>query len=169
MDTCLHEKRKVKAVEKGDESHCTQPIDLVARPTGHHLASYRLGQVSGPPRWPYKYPPPVEIRTHTPQFGNSTCKALILRVVARLILVGRVARLWGLEALPVCREPSSLLGRGSSIEILRGPTGFLNSSLLKCRRSAEILWIPTKSLSLSTLGEVGVPACRDHSTSMPQI
>jgi hypothetical protein len=35
----------------------------------------------------------VEMRRHTPQFGDSTCKALILSVVARHSLVGRVARL----------------------------------------------------------------------------
>jgi hypothetical protein len=35
----------------------------------------------------------VEIRTHTPLHGNSTCKALILHVVARRSLVGKVARL----------------------------------------------------------------------------
>jgi hypothetical protein len=26
--------------------------------------SYRLGQVGGAPPWPYKYPPPMKIRTH---------------------------------------------------------------------------------------------------------
>jgi hypothetical protein len=35
----------------------------------------------------------VEIRTHTPRFGNSNCKVLILRVVARHSIVGTVARL----------------------------------------------------------------------------
>jgi hypothetical protein len=35
----------------------------------------------------------VEMRGHTPHFGDSTCKALILTVVARRSLVGRVARL----------------------------------------------------------------------------
>jgi hypothetical protein len=35
----------------------------------------------------------VEIRTHTPLIGNSTCKALIVSVVARRSLVRRVARL----------------------------------------------------------------------------
>jgi hypothetical protein len=38
-------------------------------------------------------PPQVEIRTHKPLHGNSTCKSLILSIVARHILVGRVARL----------------------------------------------------------------------------
>jgi hypothetical protein len=34
----------------------------------------------------------MEIRTHTPLLGNSTCKTLILSVVARHSLVGRVER-----------------------------------------------------------------------------
>jgi hypothetical protein len=62
-------------------------------PADRQLASYCLGQVGGAPQRPNKYPPPVEIRTHTPDFGNSTCKALILSVVARCSLVGRVVRL----------------------------------------------------------------------------
>jgi hypothetical protein len=33
-------------------------------PAGHHLASYRLGQVDGAPPWAYKYPPTGESR-HT--------------------------------------------------------------------------------------------------------
>jgi hypothetical protein len=48
-------------------------------------------------------------------------------------------------------------------------TGFLGSSLLECGSSAGILWILTESLCSSTLGQVGVLACRDHSTSMPRI
>jgi hypothetical protein len=48
-------------------------------------------------------------------------------------------------------------------------TGFLGSSLLECGSSARILWIWTKGPSSSTLGEVGVPSCRDHSTSIPWI
>jgi hypothetical protein len=63
------------------------------RPAGRHLVSYRLGQVGGAPTQPYKHPPLVEIRTHTPHFRNSTCKALILSVVARQTFVERVARL----------------------------------------------------------------------------
>jgi hypothetical protein len=35
------------------------------------------------------------MRRHTPHFGDSTCKALILSVVARRSLVSRVVRLWG--------------------------------------------------------------------------
>jgi hypothetical protein len=45
---CLHEKRKAKAVEKGDGSRSTWPVGL-------HLLSYFLGQVGGAPLWPYKY------------------------------------------------------------------------------------------------------------------
>jgi hypothetical protein len=44
---------------------------------------------------------------HTLHFGDSTYKAPILSVVARHSLVGRVVRLWGLEGLPACQEPSS--------------------------------------------------------------
>jgi hypothetical protein len=35
----------------------------------------------------------VKVNTHTTHFGNCTCKALILSVVARHSLVRRVARL----------------------------------------------------------------------------
>jgi hypothetical protein len=35
----------------------------VARPAGHHLASYRLNQVGNPSLDPYKYLLPVEIKT----------------------------------------------------------------------------------------------------------
>jgi hypothetical protein len=35
----------------------------------------------------------MEMRRHTPYFGDSTCTALILCVVARHSLVGRVASL----------------------------------------------------------------------------
>jgi hypothetical protein len=35
----------------------------------------------------------VEMRRHTPHFVDSTCKALILSVVAKRSLVGRVVRL----------------------------------------------------------------------------
>jgi hypothetical protein len=73
------------------------------------------------------------------------------------------------EGLPTCREPSSYLRRESSIGFLRGPTGFLGSSLLKCESSAGILWILTESLYSNTLGEVAVLACQDRSTSMPRI
>jgi hypothetical protein len=83
------------------------PAGHMARLGGSHLVSYCLGQVGGaPPRF-YKYPPLVKIRRHTPLHGNSSCKALILSLVARRSLVGRVVRLWGLEGLPACQEPSS--------------------------------------------------------------
>jgi hypothetical protein len=97
MDTCLHEKRKAKAVE------AVSP-DL---PAGRHMVSYCLSQVSLAPPRPYKYPSPEEIRTHTPLHGNSTCKALILSLVARHSLVERVVRLWGPEGLLAYWEPSS--------------------------------------------------------------
>jgi hypothetical protein len=76
MDTYLHKKRKAKVVEKGVGSHSTRSTGHVARPAGRHLLRYRIGQVGGAPSRPYKYPPPVEIRTNTPLHGNSTCIAL---------------------------------------------------------------------------------------------
>jgi hypothetical protein len=80
LDTCLHEKGKAMAVEKvsGSRTHW---------PAGHHLVSYRLGQVSGAPPWPYKYPHTSESR-HTPHFKDSTYKSLFLSVVARRSLAG---------------------------------------------------------------------------------
>jgi hypothetical protein len=90
---CLHEKGKAKEVEKVGGSRSTRPTGHVVRPASLQLVSYRLEQVGGAPLQPYKYPPPVEIRKHTPHFGNSTCKALILSVVARRSLIGRVGRL----------------------------------------------------------------------------
>jgi hypothetical protein len=51
-----------------------------------------LTKLVTPPWTPINTPLPVEIRTHT-TFGDFTCKALILSVVARRSLVGRVARL----------------------------------------------------------------------------
>jgi hypothetical protein len=65
----------------------------VARPADYHLAIYRLSQVGGAPPWPYKYPLPVKVKTHTPHFGDSTSKALFLSVVARHSHVKRVMRL----------------------------------------------------------------------------
>jgi hypothetical protein len=106
---------------------------------------------------------------HAAHFGNSTCKALTLSAVARCSLVGRVVRLWGPKGLPACQEPSSQLERRSSVRIFQGLTGFLSSILLECRSSAGILCILIESLSLSTLGEVGVPTYQDHSASIPQI
>jgi hypothetical protein len=56
VDTCLHEMGKAKAVKKvgGHQTHW--PAGRMAWP-GHNLVSYRLGQVSGAPPRPYKYPP----------------------------------------------------------------------------------------------------------------
>jgi hypothetical protein len=56
MHTCLHEKGKTKVVEKVGGGRTTWPADHVAKPAGHHLASYRLNQVGNPSLDPYKYP-----------------------------------------------------------------------------------------------------------------
>jgi hypothetical protein len=71
----------------------TKPAGHVSWPVGHHFTPNRLLQVSGAPPQPYKYPPMVEMRGYTPHFGDSTCKAPILSVVARRSLIGRVVRL----------------------------------------------------------------------------
>jgi hypothetical protein len=92
LDTCLHKKGKTMVVEKVSGGQTHWPAGHVARPAGCHLVSYHLGQVSGAPPWPYKYPPTGESR-HTQHFGDCTCKTPILSVVARRSLVGRVARL----------------------------------------------------------------------------
>jgi hypothetical protein len=109
LDTCLHKKGKTMTVEKVGGGQTHWPPGHVARPVGRHLVSYRIGQVGGAPPWPDKYPrpPSVKVDTHIPHFGDSTCQAPILSVVARRSLVGRVARLSGLEGLPACQEPSS--------------------------------------------------------------
>jgi hypothetical protein len=66
LDTCLHDKGKAMAVEKVSGGQTHWPAGHVARPLGHHLASYRLSQVGGAPPWPYKYPDTGESRhTHT--------------------------------------------------------------------------------------------------------
>jgi hypothetical protein len=65
VDTCLHEKGKAKAVKKVGEGQTHWPTGHVAWPPSHHLVSYSLGQVSGAPPQPYKYPLPVEMKTHT--------------------------------------------------------------------------------------------------------
>jgi hypothetical protein len=78
---------------QGGGRHSTRLASHVARPTSRHLASYRVGQVDGAPPQPYKYPPPVKIRTHTPRFRDFTYKSPILSVVARCSLVERVMRL----------------------------------------------------------------------------
>jgi hypothetical protein len=81
------------AVENVGGGQTHWPTDYVARPTGRHLASYNLNQVGGAPPSPYKNTLPVKVNTHTRHFGDSTCKALFLSVVARHSLVGRVERL----------------------------------------------------------------------------
>jgi hypothetical protein len=45
------------------------------------------------PHDPINTPLPMKVDTHTPHFGDSSCKALILSVVARYSLIRRVARL----------------------------------------------------------------------------
>jgi hypothetical protein len=92
VDTCLYDKGKAKAVAKGGGSHSTWPAGHMARLAGLHLVSYCLSQVSGAPPRPYKYPLRWKSE-HTHHFGNFTCKAFILSVVARRSLVGRVVRL----------------------------------------------------------------------------
>jgi hypothetical protein len=57
VDTCLHEKGKVKAVKKVSGGRTHWPSGHVAWPPGHHLVSYHLGQVGGAPPQPDKYPP----------------------------------------------------------------------------------------------------------------
>jgi hypothetical protein len=44
------------------------------------------------PHGPINTPPTVEMRRHTTHFGDSTCKALILSVVARRRVVRRMVR-----------------------------------------------------------------------------
>jgi hypothetical protein len=94
VHTCLHEKGKAKMVEKVGGGRTTWPVGHVARPVDHHLASYRLNQVSNLSLDHYQYRfTSGNQNTHTPHFGDFTCKALILSVVARRSLVGRVTRL----------------------------------------------------------------------------
>jgi hypothetical protein len=94
MHMCLHEKGKAKAVEKVGGGQTTWLADHVAGPAGHHLVSYWLNQVSNPSLDLYKYlSTGGNHNTHTPHFGDSTCKAPILYVVARCSLIGRVTRL----------------------------------------------------------------------------
>jgi hypothetical protein len=81
-------------MEKVGGGRSTRSAGHVAWLAGHHLAPNQLLQVGGAPPWPYKYPPMVEMRRHTTHFGDSTCKApILLSVVARHSLVGRVTRL----------------------------------------------------------------------------
>jgi hypothetical protein len=52
------------AVEKVNGGQTHWLAGHMARPAGHHLVSYCLGQVGGAPTCPYKYPPTSESR-HT--------------------------------------------------------------------------------------------------------
>jgi hypothetical protein len=65
MDTCLHEQGKAKALKKvgGGQTHGS--AGHMAWPPSHQLVSYLLGLVGGAPPWPYKYPLPMEVKTHT--------------------------------------------------------------------------------------------------------
>jgi hypothetical protein len=117
LDKCLHEKGKVMAVEKVGGGQTHWPVGRVARVASCHLVSYCLSQVFRAPPWPHKYHPTSEswhTHTHTPHFGDSSCKALIPSVVARHSLVGRVVRLWEWRASwPVGSPP-----RSSSVKAL---------------------------------------------------
>jgi hypothetical protein len=53
----------------------TWPVGHVARPTGHHLACYRLNQVGNPSLDSYKYPLPVEVKA-----TQSTCSSPLVKV-----------------------------------------------------------------------------------------
>jgi hypothetical protein len=50
--------------------------DHVARPTGQHLACYRLNQVGNSSLDPYKYPIPMEFKT-----PHSTCSSPLIKVL----------------------------------------------------------------------------------------
>jgi hypothetical protein len=54
LDTCLHEKGKAMAVEKVGGGRTHWPTGHMARSADRHSMSYRLGQISGAPPWPYK-------------------------------------------------------------------------------------------------------------------
>jgi hypothetical protein len=69
-------------------------------PVGHvdgrlavHLLQTNLAMSLQAPHWLYKRLHMMKVDTHTPYFGYSTCKAIILSVVARHSLVERVVRL----------------------------------------------------------------------------
>jgi hypothetical protein len=105
LDTCLHEKGKAMAAEKvgGCRTHW---------PAGRSCGlATRLPLSELPPRpsrwgspWPYKYPYRWK-STHTPCYGDSTCKPPIISAVARCSLVRRVVRLWGPGASWPIRSP----------------------------------------------------------------
>jgi hypothetical protein len=56
MHTCLHEMEKAKAMKKVSGDRITWLAAHMARPTGYHLVSYQLNQVSNPSLDSYKYP-----------------------------------------------------------------------------------------------------------------
>jgi hypothetical protein len=112
-----------KAVEKVSGDRSTWLAVHVVWSADHHLVPNWLLQVGGAPPWPYKYPPTVEMRRHTPRFRDSTCKALILSVVARCSLVRRVAGLWG----PIGSPPHSSSAE-ALLESVRAQWSFLSSS-----------------------------------------
>jgi hypothetical protein len=69
-------------------------------PTGHvdrcpaiHLLQTDLVKSVQAPLCLYKRPLMMKVDTHTPHYGDFTCKAHILSVVTRCNLVGRVVRL----------------------------------------------------------------------------
>jgi hypothetical protein len=86
---CLHEKGKPRQWRTSLE---VEPHGWPATWLGRPATTWRVTDLTKsvtPPWTPINTPLPVEIR---PYFGDSTCKALILSVVARRSLVGRVAR-----------------------------------------------------------------------------
>jgi hypothetical protein len=121
---------------------------VVAELIGRLATSVELPH--GPINTPYRWK-----STHTPHFRDSTCKVLFFCAIARHILVGRVARLWGPEGLLACQEPPHSSSVETLLESFGGPTWFLSSSLLKRESSAGILWIPTESLYSSPSGVTG--------------
>jgi hypothetical protein len=90
--TCLHEEEKPESMEAA-------PLGRSTMWPGCPATSWLQTDLSKSveiPFTPISTPPHSESRhthTHTPHFGDFTCKALIFSVVARHSLVGRVARL----------------------------------------------------------------------------
>jgi hypothetical protein len=148
VHTCLHEKGKAKAVEKVDRRRTTWPAGHVARPAGYHLASYRRNQVGNPSLDPYKYPS-TGGNQNTPHFGEWR------------VSEGQRAS-W-----PIVRPPHSSSAKALP-ESFRVRQSF---SALVCLSAEALLesYGFQQSLCSSTLGEVGVQACQDHSASMPRI
>jgi hypothetical protein len=99
LHTCLHEKGKAKAVEA--EAH-----GQLATWLSRSATTWRVIDITKSVTaigTPINTPLPMEIRTHKPHFGDSTCKAPIISVVARRSLVERVVRLCWPEGFPACR------------------------------------------------------------------